>query len=247
MVDFKRGHGPEVGFTIKETEQQERERLRDETQQLMLLLAGFLMVVVCGVLLLKEGALYKFRLEPKAAGIALSKEAKAGAPELGRIDNNRRLFSKEQSGEWFRVEAEVEFQGEGRDGVTALLKEERGGWIRASEVKQSPAGPRAAIEARRATFQKIWGVAAFCFVIGLIAPSAMIWFHKLWMTLLVAPLAYVNTRILLTIIFYLFLVPVALLQRLTGEDPLARQLDSSAPSYWNPRKELDSQHFEHSF
>jgi hypothetical protein len=44
-------------------------------------------------------------------------------------------------------------------------------------------------------------------------------------------LGWVNTRIILGLLFFVMFAPVALLFRLFGRDPLARRLDKSATTY----------------
>ena len=44
-------------------------------------------------------------------------------------------------------------------------------------------------------------------------------------------LGFVMTRVLLTLVFYLVVVPIGLLMRLAGKDPLHRRRDPEAPTY----------------
>lgn len=64
-------------------------------------------------------------------------------------------------------------------------------------------------------------------------PAAARFFHKWWMTL-AAALGYVNSRILLGILFYAVITPIGLMARLFGHDPLDRR-GGRAASYWHPR------------
>jgi hypothetical protein len=48
-------------------------------------------------------------------------------------------------------------------------------------------------------------------------------------------LGYFVSRILLTVIFFLVLMPTGLIMRLVGKDPMERQRDPEAGSYWIPR------------
>jgi len=48
-------------------------------------------------------------------------------------------------------------------------------------------------------------------------------------------LAWVNTRLILVIIFYLVFTPLGLLMRLCGADPLERKINKKAGSYWKKR------------
>lgn len=68
---------------------------------------------------------------------------------------------------------------------------------------------------------------------GLFAPPAARAFHVVWMRLAHA-LGWVNSRILLALIFYLVITPVGLMQRLAGRDALRRRGPGSG-SYWIPR------------
>lgn len=55
-----------------------------------------------------------------------------------------------------------------------------------------------------------------------------------WMKIAHA-LAWVNTRLLLSVFFYLIVTPTGLLMRLVGKDLLDEKIDRSAQSYWKQR------------
>jgi glucan phosphoethanolaminetransferase (alkaline phosphatase superfamily) len=80
---------------------------------------------------------------------------------------------------------------------------------------------------------------AFAIVLGLllvvaaIGPAAML-FHKWWMTL-AGVLGYVNSRILLGLMFYGVMAPTGVILRLTGHDPLERR-GPARSSYWHKRE-----------
>jgi hypothetical protein len=76
------------------------------------------------------------------------------------------------------------------------------------------------------------------FVFGLVLPNALGPVEKGWMKMATA-LAYVNTRIILTVLFYLVFTPVGLVMRLV-RDPLNRKLRDGSPSYWIKREEKSS-------
>ena len=68
------------------------------------------------------------------------------------------------------------------------------------------------------------GIGAFLLVTGLVYapllkyPSALWWrFSRV--------LGYVNARVLLTVLFWIALVPLSVVWRMTGKDPLARRRD----------------------
>jgi len=69
---------------------------------------------------------------------------------------------------------------------------------------------------------------------GLFIPAAARAFHKGWMRLAVA-LGHVNSRVLLTLMYYLVFAPYGLVSRLVGRDPLRRR-GAGGESYWVGRK-----------
>lgn len=89
----------------------------------------------------------------------------------------------------------------------------------------------------------VGGVGAFLLITGLVYapllkyPSAVWWrFSKV--------LGYVNARILLTVLFSVVLVPVSLVWRLTGRDPLARRRRSWPGWSAYPPRYRDPKHYE---
>ena len=77
-------------------------------------------------------------------------------------------------------------------------------------------------------------VGALLLVAGLFAPAAARAFHNAWMRLASA-LGYVNSRVLLTLMYYLVLTPYGFVTRLAGRDPLRRR-GEAGESYWIERK-----------
>ncbi len=71
-------------------------------------------------------------------------------------------------------------------------------------------------------------------IIGAFVPQLAILFHRGWMTLAFA-LGYVNSRILLTLVYFLIFVPYGIISRLAGRDPLDLR-GKSRTSYWHKRK-----------
>lgn len=77
-------------------------------------------------------------------------------------------------------------------------------------------------------------IGAALIIAGLFVPVAARAFHKGWMRLAVA-LGHVNSRVLLTLMYYLVFTPYGLVSRLVGRDPLRRRA-SRGESYWVERK-----------
>lgn len=74
-------------------------------------------------------------------------------------------------------------------------------------------------------------VAAF----GTIAPNALRGLYFVWMAIGLT-LGAIVTRIILSLVFLVAVVPTGLIMRLLGKDPLQRELDPQAESYWIPKE-----------
>ena len=74
-------------------------------------------------------------------------------------------------------------------------------------------------------------------VLALAAPRALMPLFRAWIAL-ANVLNWIVTHIILTLVFILTVLPIGILMRLTGQDPLDRALDSDATSYW---KEAENQ------
>ena len=75
-----------------------------------------------------------------------------------------------------------------------------------------------------------WIAAAVFVGTGLVLPQVLRPVYLLWMKLGHA-LGWLNTRIILGLTFLVLFVPVALLFRLLGRDPMARRFDRAATTY----------------
>ncbi|QCH15040.1 hypothetical protein CB0101_08960 [Synechococcus sp. CB0101] len=73
------------------------------------------------------------------------------------------------------------------------------------------------------------------FILGLCAPSLLRHPYRAWMALGHA-LGWVNGRIVLGVVYWVVLQPIALVMRLSGHDPLRRRWDPSASTYRELRK-----------
>jgi hypothetical protein len=88
----------------------------------------------------------------------------------------------------------------------------------------------------RPTVVAVFGGLALALILaGLFLPSVARRFHTFWMTVAVA-LGYVNSRVLLSVLFYLVFTPYGFVSRLLKRDPLSRRGPAS-DSYWTPRKQ----------
>jgi hypothetical protein len=81
---------------------------------------------------------------------------------------------------------------------------------------------------------------------GLVQPRLLKWPSAAWWKFS-GVLGYINARILLTLMFSLLLVPVSLLWRLTGKDPMARRRSKFEGWTPYPARYRDRTHFERMF
>ena len=79
---------------------------------------------------------------------------------------------------------------------------------------------------------------------GAFAPRFLVTPRKLWMKL-AEGMAYVSSRVILAIIFFLVLTPIGLVKRAMGWDPLQRR-SASRESFWQPypERQRDPRHYE---
>lgn len=87
---------------------------------------------------------------------------------------------------------------------------------------------------RIAVAEILGGIGLILVVSGVFLPPVAHRFHFVWMTIASA-LGYVNTRILLAVIFFLLFLPYHIISVLLGRDPLNRRRNSQE-SYWIPKK-----------
>lgn len=66
------------------------------------------------------------------------------------------------------------------------------------------------------------GVGAALVVLGYLKPAYLYWPSKVWWRMALA-LGYINARVILTVAFGILLVPMSMLWRIIGKDPMARR------------------------
>jgi len=81
---------------------------------------------------------------------------------------------------------------------------------------------------------------------GLIAPCSLNPLYRGWMKF-GAAIGYVNSRIILGLLFYLLILPAGLIMRLAGKDPLQRKPMPEKPSYRVVSKSRPAKHMEKPF
>jgi hypothetical protein len=88
-----------------------------------------------------------------------------------------------------------------------------------------------------------WMLAGVLWLLALIWPATLSYLHRGW-TILGLALGWVNTRVILTLLFAITIVPVGLVMRLCGRDRMARKLDPDCPSYRVPSRQRPDKDME---
>ena len=91
-----------------------------------------------------------------------------------------------------------------------------------------------------------WIISAVLILWALIAPSTLGPLYKVWMKIGHA-LGWVNSRIILGIMFYLIITPVGVFMRLIGKNPLKLKIDKSATTYRVKSESLEKSRIEKPF
>ena len=93
------------------------------------------------------------------------------------------------------------------------------------------------------TAQVAGAVGAVLMICGYIQPRLLKWPSAVWWKLALV-LGYINARVLLTVIFAVVLVPIGLVWRLIGRDPLGRRRASWRGWSAHPARYRDPKHYE---
>jgi len=80
----------------------------------------------------------------------------------------------------------------------------------------------------------LFGCGGLLIILGLAAPAALKPLQKAWMALAVI-IGFFMSRIVLSILFYAIVTPMALLAKAFGKDVLDEKIDKTKPSYWHMR------------
>ena len=79
-------------------------------------------------------------------------------------------------------------------------------------------------------------------IIGILRYSLLLPLYRFWMAVM-TPVMFVVQNVLLIIIFFIAFMPVGILMKMMGRDPLTKHRDPAADSYWvlrrNKRKPED--------
>lgn len=88
-----------------------------------------------------------------------------------------------------------------------------------------------------------WYVLAVLVGLALVMPTALRPVYKTWMRF-GAIMGWINTRIILGVVFYILFTPISMLLKVIGKDPMHRHLDNKLKSYrvaskHSPREQME--------
>lgn len=91
-----------------------------------------------------------------------------------------------------------------------------------------------------------WIVAGGLLAWALLLPKTLSPLYRAWMAI-GHVLGWINTRIILGLIFYAMILPIGLIMRMFGRDPMRRRFDKSASSYRIQSINQPKEHLERPF
>jgi hypothetical protein len=91
-----------------------------------------------------------------------------------------------------------------------------------------------------------WLVSAVFAIMGFARPAGLGPIYRIWMKF-AAILGWINSRIILTVVYYLVVFPIGLLMRAIGKDPMARKFDERAATYRTPSRKAPREQLEKPF
>ena len=94
--------------------------------------------------------------------------------------------------------------------------------------------------------QILVGIGSIFAVSGVIFPKVLTYPYKFWM-LIGHALGWINSRIILGLIFSVLFIPVGIVRRLLQKDVLSKKWDNKASSYWVNSEEKENNHMERPF
>ncbi len=95
---------------------------------------------------------------------------------------------------------------------------------------------------------RLWAIllAGLLLLPAVVLPKSLAPVHRIWMAA-GHVLGWINTRIILGVVFYGLLTPMGLAMRLLGKDPLRRRFDPKAETYRVTRPPRPGSHMTHQF
>ena len=84
----------------------------------------------------------------------------------------------------------------------------------------------------------LWSGALVVALAGFIMPAFMRLVF-LGMSYLAWPIGWTISHLVLAVVYYVLITPIGLIMKMAGRDPMARQLDRDADSYWKEHRPIE--------
>ncbi len=91
-----------------------------------------------------------------------------------------------------------------------------------------------------------WYITGVLAVLALLLPMVLVPVYKIWMKFGLV-MGFINTRIILGIVFYLVFTPVAFILKILRKDPMQRKLKKDSQSYRVKSIDNDINHMENPY
>jgi predicted membrane protein len=91
-----------------------------------------------------------------------------------------------------------------------------------------------------------WIIALVLWVWAIVAPTTLNFVYQIWMRIGLV-LGWIQTRIILGVLFYAILTPMGLIGRLLNRDRLMQRFESNLPTYRQPSKLRTKESMEKTF
>jgi hypothetical protein len=79
---------------------------------------------------------------------------------------------------------------------------------------------------------------------GALFPQLLKPLNKIWMSLAII-LGFIMSRVILTVLFYLVLTPIAILAKIVGKKFMVLKYDKSAETYWEKRTNIHKKQIDY--
>jgi saxitoxin biosynthesis operon SxtJ-like protein len=93
-----------------------------------------------------------------------------------------------------------------------------------------------------------WAVllAGLLVIPALVFPRCLLWVYRRWMAL-GHVLGWINTRIILGVVFYFVVTPIGFIRRLLGKDPMGKEIRTDLNTYRIIRKPRPTSHLRRQY
>ncbi|NCF64037.1 MAG: hypothetical protein GWP58_14395 [Gammaproteobacteria bacterium] len=91
-----------------------------------------------------------------------------------------------------------------------------------------------------------WLLGVIIQILAVVHPGSLRRLQTLWL-FFAAIAGWINTRIILILLFYLMILPIGLIMRILGKDPMRRNMDTDAKSYRIPVTPRQPEHMRNPY